>query len=118
MVKVFQCRNLVLRARLLLPGWVNFLEQEVEVEVVMMLAGVVEETVEVEVREAAEAADQEEGVQVLLRERARRRTSRTLGHNGNSILNSMFPSSQAGMVKTRRSSTMSSIWPPWLFSAR
>jgi hypothetical protein len=65
MVKVFPYRNLILRAQLLLPGWVNFLEREVEAEVVMMLAGVVEETVEVEVREAVEAADQGEGVQVL-----------------------------------------------------
>jgi hypothetical protein len=102
MIKVFQCRSLVSRARLLLPGWVNFLEQEVEAEVVMMLVGVVEETVEVEVREAAEAADQEEGVQVLQRERALRRTFRTLRRNGNSILNSMFPSSQSGMVKMRQ----------------
>jgi hypothetical protein len=102
MVKVFQYRNLVSRARLLLPGWINFPEQEVGAEVVMMLAGVVEETVEVGVREAVEAADQEEGVQVLQRERALRQTFRTLRRNGNSILNSMFPSSQSGMVKMRR----------------
>jgi hypothetical protein len=103
-------RNLFLRVRLPPRGWANSLEQEAETEVAMTPAAeaeMVEEEVTVE-----EVADLEEEVPVLQLERAPQRTHRILHYSGSSTPSSTSPSFQSGTVRTRRSSTMSSTWPP------